>query len=503
MTRLLALLGISLFCFGSSASQWTQPRLVDSTTIDNQAFPLIAVGPQRQIAVACSEGVAHERRVILYLSTSNGTRFARSVVVEYPIPDPNFGGMVVRRPDGLAFDSSGNIYMFWRAEFRDELGLPLSTIFNLAKSADAGASFQMVWTKQQTYGIPLTSQISRCPLIVDKERNIHIVWDSSARSYPDYFKCIYTSFADGGASGRYDFEMPKPPNHVAENMELDIALSDSTLHFVVNRKVSNPPPNYTSSFKLYYTRISQLMHNPPTLIPVDTTVGTAPCFGLLSSGQMAILYGSGNTSDYSDTVLTARLIGDSLSSPFRLTSKNSTTHTPKILRSCLGSNFLVFGYGSYLQETGTAFYQFSDIHQAALDSAFFVGHRDPDFALDSLGGKYLVMVGPNGKISFSRKDVVSSVRGADALPGDFSLEQNYPNPFNASTTIRFNLTTSVFTSLNVYDLVGRHVATLTNEQKHSGAHRITWAADNAATGVYFYTLRSGGFVQTKKALLLR
>jgi ligand-binding sensor domain-containing protein len=89
------------------------------------------------------------------------------------------------------------------------------------------------------------------------------------------------------------------------------------------------------------------------------------------------------------------------------------------------------------------------------------------------------------------------------LPGKYSLEQNYPNPFNPSTQINYELSKLSKVSLKVYDLLGREVANLVNEQQSAGPHTVTWEASPLATGVYFYRLEAGSFVQTKKMLLMK
>jgi hypothetical protein len=90
-------------------------------------------------------------------------------------------------------------------------------------------------------------------------------------------------------------------------------------------------------------------------------------------------------------------------------------------------------------------------------------------------------------------------------PDEFMLAQNYPNPFNPSTTIQFTLPVGTYnyTSLRVYDLLGREVATLVNEAKAPGNYEATWDATGQASGVYFYRLQAGEFTQTKRLLLLR
>ncbi len=85
----------------------------------------------------------------------------------------------------------------------------------------------------------------------------------------------------------------------------------------------------------------------------------------------------------------------------------------------------------------------------------------------------------------------------------FSLLQNYPNPFNPTTTIMFSVGTYGHASLRVYDVLGREVATLVDEVRDAGAYEAVFDASGFASGVYFYKLESGSFVQTKKMLILQ
>jgi hypothetical protein len=88
-------------------------------------------------------------------------------------------------------------------------------------------------------------------------------------------------------------------------------------------------------------------------------------------------------------------------------------------------------------------------------------------------------------------------------PKNFSLSQNYPNPFNPGTTIEFALPKSTRATLRVFDLLGREVATLVDENLAVGVHRMEWNAGGVSSGVYLYRLHAGDFVQTRKLLLLR
>ena len=88
-------------------------------------------------------------------------------------------------------------------------------------------------------------------------------------------------------------------------------------------------------------------------------------------------------------------------------------------------------------------------------------------------------------------------------PNSFSLSQNFPNPFNPTTTIRFTIHETQFTTLKIYDIFGREVATLVNENLQAGNYERKWDATGIPSGMYFYRLASNNFSETKKLLLLK
>ncbi|MEJ2505214.1 MAG: T9SS type A sorting domain-containing protein [Ignavibacteriaceae bacterium] len=81
--------------------------------------------------------------------------------------------------------------------------------------------------------------------------------------------------------------------------------------------------------------------------------------------------------------------------------------------------------------------------------------------------------------------------------------QNYPNPFNPITIIRYQMPKDEFVTLRVYDILGREITTLVNEEKPAGTYSVNFNASNLASGIYFYKISAGNFSQTKKMLLLR
>jgi hypothetical protein len=98
-------------------------------------------------------------------------------------------------------------------------------------------------------------------------------------------------------------------------------------------------------------------------------------------------------------------------------------------------------------------------------------------------------------------DVIELV-GAQ-IPSEFSLEQNYPNPFNPTSSIRYALPIQTHVTLRVYDMLGRVMQTLVDETQEAGLYEVQLDASGFATGVYFYRLAAGSFVDTKKMLVLK
>ncbi len=93
------------------------------------------------------------------------------------------------------------------------------------------------------------------------------------------------------------------------------------------------------------------------------------------------------------------------------------------------------------------------------------------------------------------------------LLSDFTLYQNYPNPFNPATRIEYAISSNQFVTLKIYDVLGKEVATLVDEEKPAGVYEVEFnpasSIKNPASGIYFYQLKAGEYVETKKMLLLK
>lgn len=123
---------------------------------------------------------------------------------------------------------------------------------------------------------------------------------------------------------------------------------------------------------------------------------------------------------------------------------------------------------------------------------YYVSNNAGDSVFTYLIRAYASFVNPNG-----------IKENVELLPAEFSLSQNYPNPFNPNTVINYQLPKNSFVTLKVYDGIGREVATLVNGMQEAGGHTTSFNASHLPSGLYYYTLQTNNFSDTKKMLLVK
>ena len=89
------------------------------------------------------------------------------------------------------------------------------------------------------------------------------------------------------------------------------------------------------------------------------------------------------------------------------------------------------------------------------------------------------------------------------IPKSYELFQNFPNPFNPKTTIRYQIPSTAFVKLKIYDLLGREIQTLVNEQKQRGVYDVLFDGSNLSSGIYFCVLKVNDFIGVKKIALIK
>jgi hypothetical protein len=100
-------------------------------------------------------------------------------------------------------------------------------------------------------------------------------------------------------------------------------------------------------------------------------------------------------------------------------------------------------------------------------------------------------------------NIVTSVEEELSVPNEIKLSQNYPNPFNPSTTIKFSLSSPGFATLKIYNTLGEEVALLLDKELNTGTYACEWNASGLPSGMYLYQLKTEGYVEIKKMILLR
>jgi Secretion system C-terminal sorting domain len=212
--------------------------------------------------------------------------------------------------------------------------------------------------------------------------------------------------------------------------------------------------------------------------------------------------------------------------------------TQSMLRIATASGY-VYGFTRpYLDENGLVAVNFSDVPATATLSlagagnspnVFFTGgaqddktyflsdlYNDTSYSVKFTGGTldFPIVLKPYGTSVFVLSDSArhltlpsltsvdrQKAREMDAI--SYSLETIYPNPFNPSTTVVFALPASEFVRITAYDILGREVATILADRLGPGEHSVAWNAAGLPSGVYLLRMESGGFTQTRRALLLR
>ncbi len=168
-----------------------------------------------------------------------------------------------------------------------------------------------------------------------------------------------------------------------------------------------------------------------------------------------------------------------------------------------------YGGISYFNGTGNVFSTF-------LEGSSPISHKQvEDLALDTLGNIWILtqsegvtVHNPNGVLGFECIDKrletgPTGIASNTSIVNDYFVSQNYPNPFNPVTNLEFGISERGFVSLKVYNLIGKEMATLVNENLNPGTYKYRFDGSKLTSGVYFYTLKVNGFSETKRMILIK
>ena len=163
----------------------------------------------------------------------------------------------------------------------------------------------------------------------------------------------------------------------------------------------------------------------------------------------------------------------------------------------------------FLSLTISSFGQSSSISWSLFSGGYGVA-GSPNSSLISVTG--LVTSNPisndnsvvqSGFLVYSSPFITNLPDNKEALPGKYELMQNYPNPFNPSTKIKFSISKAGMVTLKVFNILGKEIITLINEEKGVGIYETEFNARELSSGIYFYKIISGDFISSKKMILLK
>lgn len=173
-------------------------------------------------------------------------------------------------------------------------------------------------------------------------------------------------------------------------------------------------------------------------------------------------------------------------------SVNISVTTPTI--PAMTINIFVQGYD--IDDTNWTQYKFKIGNYVPPNSNIYIGFREFVSNRFTYGAAFFLDL-------VKSTAIVTEVNNNAQLPSEYRLSQNYPNPFNPTTNIDYSVAGKGFVSLKVYDMLGKEVATLVNENKDAGNYTVSFNASKLSSGVYYYKILSGDFSDIKTMILVK
>ncbi|MBI5215658.1 MAG: T9SS type A sorting domain-containing protein [Ignavibacteriae bacterium] len=290
----------------------------------------------------------------------------------------------------------------------------------------------------------------------------------------------------------------------SEYREIDSVAAYSTINgknaYTIQSRLESGVPSGTSSFA--FEGANAFVYLPTLPPPLDTMIDVPPPQWLLS-----FKFNSGFTPDWTIIEWDTTITFDTLTIPvaIRISGDRETLNDEVIVPA---GTFTAARF-NIIEQVGTTifgpfipFFTMVDTFWIA-QNTWIVKHARSAVSVE--------IPATTDTISFTipgvRRELVAfnpnAVNGEEDVPSGFALYQNYPNPFNPATNFEFRIANFEFVSLKVFNVLGQEVATLVNEMKSPGEHFVTWDASGLPSGVYYYRLTVGSYLQTKMLQIVK
>lgn len=469
-----------------SATGWGQfsPQ-VRVGDVSHQYRPDIALDSSGNIYVVAGGDRGIFPEIFVSKSTDNGVSFGTPVAVT------NMNNRTPEKPS-IAITRNGDIHIVY---------LSIGTTYEIyyAKSTNAGDSFSVPVKISDSPASSLTR-----PKITAYENNIYAVWH-----YDDTDYGIYLDKSIAGAGFGTDVRVNDITTSTRGYPSIAVGAGESI--YVTWNDGSN-------------VRLAQSTTQAVSFgasVRVDDSNSDTRYSSVMTFGTDLVYVA---WEDYRNVYADVRLAksinsGASFGTSVKVNDDitNSDQRFPRVITDSSGTIYAVWQDGRNDNSTPDIYYAYSidgglsfsaNLNVNSVPGKASYGHKYP--ALTVTDKVYVAWQGSIATLSgwqiyFSKSSRITSVeeQKLTSFPTGFALEQNFPNPFNPSTNIKFYLPSRAFVSLKVFDLIGREVAILANEELSAGNHSRQWNAANMPSGVYFYRLQAGQLTLTKKLVLLR
>ncbi len=318
------------------------------------------------------------------------------------------------------------------------------------RSTDSGVSWEADTRLTNNSASSLSPSVSVSTSVV------HVVWFDERDGNDEIY---YKRSTDGGVSWGADTRLT---NNSAESYDPSVSVSGQVVHVVWH-------DNRDGNVEIYYKRSTDggISWEADTRL-TNNSATTSQYPSVTVSGQVVhVVWSDFRDENWEIYYKRSTDSGVSWGADTRLTNQTSTSWFPSV---AVSGQVVHVIWQDYRDENYEIYYK-----------------RDPT------GNPPIGIININSEI-----------------PNEFSLSQNYPNPFNPTTRFKIQIAKSSDTKVTIYDVLGREVETLVNQQLKPGTYEVDWSADKIASGVYYYKLvvhqvgsSTGDFVETKKMVLIR